>query len=150
MRPPWSVPEDAFVERCTRCDRCIDACAQGVLARGSGGFPEARFTGGACTFCGDCARACPENAFERAEPSARAAWRLRAQVLDACLAARGVVCRACGDVCEPRAIRFRLLPGGRALPLIERAGCTGCGGCIGVCPVGAIRLEPIDEEERDP
>jgi len=146
LRPPWALPEEKFTERCTRCDRCIDACVPGVLGRGPGGFPEARFSGGFCTFCGDCARVCTEGAIDASDLSSPAAWSLRAQILDHCLACHGVVCRACGDACEPGAIRFRPMPGGHAIPLVNHAACTGCGGCASVCPVWAVRLRPIQQE----
>ncbi|CAA7625537.1 4Fe-4S dicluster domain-containing protein [Magnetospirillum sp. UT-4] len=63
-----------------------------------------------------------------------------------CLAAAGTTCMACADPCEPRALRLRPLPGGRALPLIDAVLCTGCGDCLAVCPVGALSLEPASQE----
>ncbi|MGE5478049.1 MAG: 4Fe-4S dicluster domain-containing protein [Bacteroidales bacterium] len=69
---------------------------------------------------------------------------LVAAVDGACLAARGITCGTCADPCEPRALRLRLRPllGGRALPVIDAAACTGCGDCLSVCPVGALALVP--------
>jgi len=32
--------------------------------------------------------------------------------------------------------------GGRALPVIDAAACTGCGDCLSICPVGALSLVP--------
>ncbi len=62
--------------------------------------------------------------------------------LASCLVRRGVVCRACGDACDARAIRFRLLPRGLADISLDHNLCTGCGDCVPRCPVGAISLNP--------
>ena len=61
-----------------------------------------------------------------------------------CLAVHGVTCGSCVDPCEPGALRIRPLPGGRGLPTIDAAACTGCGDCLTVCPVGALSLAPAD------
>ena len=36
FRPPWSVAEAAFLDRCSRCDDCLAACPTGLLKRGQG------------------------------------------------------------------------------------------------------------------
>ena len=59
-----------------------------------------------------------------------------------CLAHQGVVCRACGDACDDRAIRFAPVPGRTATPAIDAAACTRCGACVAACPVRALALEP--------
>lgn len=91
----------------------------------------------------------------RPEPSNIAARRARgagtmrrvAQVAANCLAVNGVACAVCADPCEPRALRVRPLPGGRALPIVDTNACTGCGDCTRVCPVGALGLAVADPEE---
>ena len=137
-RPPWSRPEEAFIARCTRCDGCATSCPQGVLKRGDGGFPQIDFSRRGCTLCGDCGRACPTGAID---PTAvRVAFTWRIQVADTCLARRGVECRVCGDACDARALRFVPSPGGIAQLRIDADACTGCGECLGVCPVVALSL----------
>lgn len=76
------------------------------------------------------------------ERGAVAVPALVATVGGACLAARGITCGTCSDPCEPRALRLRPLLGGRALPVIDAAACSGCGDCLAVCPVGALSLVP--------
>ena len=59
---------------------------------------------------------------------------------ESCLARSGITCASCVDACEPRALRLAPRPGGRFLPVIDLAACTGCGHCLGPCPVGALKL----------
>lgn len=136
IRPPWALAEAAFVAACTRCDDCRTACPQGIVVVGDGGYPTIDFRRGECTFCGDCASACRSGALRH--DAALAAWSVKATIGEACLAARGVECRACGDYCDTRAIRFTPRLGGPALPAIDDSRCTGCGACVAPCPSAAI------------
>lgn len=147
VRPPWALPEPAFTDRCTRCDDCVAACPASLITRGSGGYPEVDFARGGCDFCGKCRVACRAGAFETGSAGSLAAWSHRAVVGTRCLSAQGVVCRACGDHCQARAIRFRLAPGGRSFAQVDVPRCTGCGACVAVCPAGAVTLQvPAPEE----
>ncbi len=67
---------------------------------------------------------------------------LIAELGGTCISVRGVACRLCGDPCDPSAIRFRPLSGGRVLPEISAETCTGCGVCVPACPVGALTMAP--------
>lgn len=128
---------------------------------------EARFVD-ACTSCGKCVAACPEQVLVCGEgglpvfdprlgecsfcgdcatacgdaafiATAETPWNLRARVGDACLAANGIVCSSCRDACGETAIRF---PPTRAVPLpqVTAERCTGCGACVPTCPTNAISL----------
>jgi ferredoxin-type protein NapF len=136
FRPPWSLPEAQFTDRCSRCDECVKACPTGLLVRGGGGYPLARFAAAACSFCGDCATICPTGALARAGD--RAPWSFGIRIGGSCLPEQGVECRVCGEACDVGAIRFRPRTGGVTLPEVDNAACTGCGACISPCPVMAI------------
>lgn len=139
IRPPWSKGESHFTEHCSRCGECLKACPETILQPGAGGFPAVDFNIGMCTFCGDCASACPEPALTLNGDPGRAPWKLRATPLEeACLARKGVVCRACGEQCELGAIRFRPRPGGMADVMVDESACNGCGACVRPCPTGAV------------
>lgn len=135
VRPPWS--KESLLQACTRCDACIHACETGILIRGDGGYPEVDFSRGGCTFCGACREACEHDVFAIGDGKA---WSLVATLNDSCLSTQGIVCRACDDACDYRALSFRLQTGGRALPMIDHAVCRGCGACVAVCPDSAIRM----------
>lgn len=136
IRPPGALPGPDFLATCTRCDACVDACPEGIVVRGDGGFPVLDFGRGECTFCGDCATACKPAALL---PALAADWPWRAAIDTGCLARAGVVCQACRDACPASAIRFPMRIG-VAEPVLELAACTGCGACVGACPTSAIRM----------
>lgn len=146
IRPPWALAEQAFASACTGCNACIRACVPRVLVRGAGGLPEFDARLGECSFCADCVRACGEPAFGSLD---EAPWALRAQVDDACLTLRGVVCSSCRDACGESAIAFPLT---RAVPrpLIDAERCSGCGACVPACLTMAVSLGvPVGEQSRE-
>jgi ferredoxin-type protein NapF len=137
QRPPWALPEPAFLTTCTRCDACVKACPQNILLTVRG-YPEIDFLRGECTFCGKCRAACAPRALS--QDADAPPWRLRATVTANCMAYRDVVCRSCGDACGEAAIRFSPRLGGAALPEILAERCTGCGACVSTCPAGAVTM----------
>ncbi|MBX9402617.1 ferredoxin-type protein NapF [Lysobacter sp. BMK333-48F3] len=144
LRPPWALAESAFLEACTRCDACVDACPERVLARDAAGRPRFDPQLGECSFCGACAEACVPGALRRS--AASAPWTLRALVSERCLGDQGVVCRSCEEACPELAVlRPRGRHGGVA---VDADRCSGCGACIGVCPAGALRLQAATETAR--
>ena len=139
LRPPWALPENAFIDHCTRCNDCLKACPTQIIVSGDGGYPTVDFSLGECTFCGDCVNSCQAKALVRLEPE-QAAWTHKATIGEDCLPRQGVECRVCGDFCDARAIRFPPRQGGSPLPEIDAARCTGCGACVAPCPVTAIAV----------
>ncbi|WP_093032131.1 ferredoxin-type protein NapF [Ruegeria marina] len=136
MRPPGAQPD--FDRLCDDCGACSQACPQRIVRRSEHGGPVVDFRHGACTFCGDCARACPTGALVAEDIGV---WPWRASILSSCLSYNGVSCRSCEDACEPRAIRFRLQTGGRAVPVLDQQACTGCGECAFTCPAQSVAFE---------
>ncbi|MGL4604368.1 MAG: ferredoxin-type protein NapF [Iodobacter sp.] len=134
-RPPWAVVD--FFARCTRCGDCATVCPTQIIKKGDGGFPVVDFTHNECTFCGDCVKSCVSGALVVSEAPP---WSIYAQITDSCLAARGVECRVCGEVCDEQAIRFQLAIGKVASPVVNSEQCSGCGACVAPCPSQSIRL----------
>ncbi len=146
IRPPWAMPEALFTARCERSGDCIKICPEGILIKGSGGFPVVDFTRGHCTFCRACVEACRHSAFALTQDNDEPAWRLDVAITEQCLALQGIVCRSCGDACESAAIRFQLKTGGRSVPQVVEQLCTGCGECLAVCPKRSISILPSQRD----
>ena len=136
LRPPGAIAESLFTDKCTGCGDCVKACPQGIVFRGSAGYPEVDLNKAECTFCEQCIDSCQEDALQHAvQPPWR--WHLRLQ--DNCLARQQVVCQTCGDVCVAEAIRFRPQLRSVATPQIDKDACTGCGACVAACPENALK-----------
>jgi len=156
--PPWSLAQAEFIETCTRCDLCRDACPETIICIGEGGFPEVDFTQGECTFCGKCLLSCQSNAFLQQEKyRATEAWPKRhAHILAKCLSMNAIMCRSCADYCEADAIKFQIKLRGISKPLIATDKCTACGACIHACPNQSIEIvnqlsdadQPISTKEN--
>ncbi|MBK1698901.1 ferredoxin-type protein NapF [Rhodovibrio salinarum] len=137
-RPPWASA--TFEDACTRCGACLEACPEGILVKGDGGFPEVDVTQGSgeCTFCQACVDACPEPAFEA--PDTHSPWDWVARIGSGCLATNGIVCQTCGDVCDYDAIPFAPEESGPPVPWLNPDSCTGCGACVAACPAQVIKI----------
>lgn len=135
------MPETDFLDRCTRCDDCVERCETGIIEAGDGGYPEVNFARGECTFCRACVDRCADGALDRRVE--QRPWTLRASLnTQSCLATRGVVCAICAEICTARAIRMAthtVVPA----PQLDSSVCTGCGACIAPCPVSALSLHAL-------
>lgn len=136
LHPLGALAAGDFHDACTRCSACEKACPEKIITPGDGGYPTLDFTKGGCTFCHSCIDACGTGAL-----TSDANWPYHAEVADSCLSLKAVQCRICQDQCDQQAIRFRLVTGGRAQPLIDEADCTGCGACVAPCPIQAISIK---------
>ncbi|MCL6268913.1 ferredoxin-type protein NapF [Sansalvadorimonas sp. 2012CJ34-2] len=145
IRPPWSLPENKFLDTCVRCNDCIDACETNLLKKGDGGYPIADFSQAECTFCEACVKSCSPKALLKTD-SQQKPWNITATINDRCLAKNKVHCRTCGEQCEVEAITFRLAPGGVALPNLDTDLCNGCGACVSSCPVSAVAMKLSTEQ----
>lgn len=166
FRPPWAVPEEYFVDFCTRCDKCIEACFDELIVKGRGGYPQMDFKRGGCDFCEDCLNVCETHALKKfsttknnnyreaksestlAESDSESylpPWHIKANIdLTKCLSMNGTICRSCGESCDDEAIKFNLKLGGVAEPVLNQAQCSGCGACFSVCPVQVIELKKLN------
>ena len=141
MRPPGAQLA-RFSQLCTGCGDCLRACSEAIIIRQKGpsgsAVPLVDFSRGPCTFCGACAEACETGALRT---DAVPEWPWKATIKKGCLSLE--------DACEPHAITFRLLIGGRAQPDVDQNQCIGCGECASVCPTGVIAFELPEASEKE-
>lgn len=140
VRPPWSVDYDLFEKKCSGCAQCIPACPNHILTLDTRHLAKVDFQQGECIFCEECARVCDDGAIVITDINLP--WHLDVSIEGKCLAMQSVECRVCEDQCEERAIRFHLTQGGVSTPQLNLDLCTGCGACVGPCPVAAITVRP--------
>jgi len=134
-RPPGALTEAAFLDACTRCDACMDACPHGSIGR----IPSGRLEGTpamlpnevACHLCPDtpCITACEPGALVATEPHRILLGFAEIQEAS-CFTFQGPECGACKPACPTGAVVMVGLH-----PTIDDAACTGCGLCREACPV---------------
>ena len=165
IRPPGSVEEKEFLERCIKCDQCIRVCPTNVLqpslfTAGLEGLwtPILDNKIGYCELnCTMCSQVCPTGAIQRITIeektglgafAAQGPIRLGTAFYDhgRCLPwAMETPCVVCEEVCpvSPKAIFSREVTitkrDGKEItlrrPYVDPALCIGCGICEHECPV---------------
>lgn len=140
IRPPWALPEQAFIALCSGCGGCRDECPRGLLQKGADGFPVIDFSQGGCDFCGECVDACARGALTRRYHGAGwGPWRIKAVIGADCLNSLGIACRQCVELCRLHAIQMSSDLGVHS-PVVDLQRCNGCGACLSECPAAAIGL----------
>lgn len=165
IRPPGSVKEEGFLERCIKCDQCIRVCPTNVLQptvmeAGLEGFwtPILNMKMGYCELnCTLCGTVCPTGAIQkisieektgRGDFAEQGPIKLGTAFYDhgRCLPwAMETPCVVCEEVCptSPKAIysrevTIRKRDGSMTTlrrPYVDPSLCIGCGICEHECPV---------------
>ncbi|MBN2135095.1 MAG: 4Fe-4S binding protein [Acidobacteria bacterium] len=173
IRPPGSLIEKEFLQRCVRCGECMKVCLTNVIQPvfTEAGL-EAMFTpkldmkAGYCEYnCTLCGQVCPTGAIRELREEERSEIKIGTAFIDKnrCIPYQmGNDCIVCEEHCPTpeKAIWFEYKEmlndyGERKvikLPRVNMKNCIGCGICENKCPVvdiPAIRVTSVGET-RDP
>ncbi|MGM0558993.1 MAG: 4Fe-4S dicluster domain-containing protein, partial [Myxococcota bacterium] len=104
LRPPGAVAEHQFLELCTRCDACLDACPHGSITLAPHRFKDAAGTpmidafDAPCHMCEDmpCISACDTGALDPNLPRKIGIAHLQTYN---CLAHNSTICTVCEERC---------------------------------------------------
>jgi len=163
IRPPASLPETEFLDRCVRCGNCMKVCVTNglqplMLEEGPEGLwtprlvPEIGYCEHQCTLCGEV---CPTGAIRRLGVEEKKRTRLGLAVVDrsVCISwAHGKECLVCEEHCPvaEKAIKVERHLGAAGVvvgaPVVDPNLCVGCGICQNKCPARpdrAIRVAPL-------
>ena len=151
IRPPYALDEGEFLQVCTRCDKCVDACPHDVIftlpprtGTRAQGTPALDLLNKGCRLCADwpCVAACEPGAlkFPATEEAEEHPLPRLAHVhinSSTCLPYSGPECGACAASCP---VPGTLVWHGTR-PEIEPGQCTGCGLCREACIVEPKAVE---------
>jgi ferredoxin-type protein NapG len=144
LRPPGAVEEPTFLDRCTKCNDCVQACPpHAIVVHPSDGTPVLYAEQSPCLLCEDfpCILACGTEALLPVRGIDQVRMGVAAISHRLCTAGQG--CHACVSRCptDALAMDFESL----TLRVVTEA-CVGCGMCEMVCKTVndhvAIRVVP--------
>lgn len=130
--PPGALPVAEFIDHCTQCHACTDACPMGILTQHESGLPQLAIEFASCDGCARCITACPTGTLR---PQMRFDTGLRPVFSHNCInAVRS--CNQCMTACPLNACS----PGENGIPSVDAAVCNGCGECVIQCSHNAVLL----------
>jgi len=135
LRPPYFKDEEVFFTSCIECADapCSTACEENIIKIQEDKTPKLDFSNSGCTYCDECANACPYNVLSL-EYKKNIDAIIEIDVTK-CLSWNQTMCFSCKDPCLDEAIDFLAM----FRPEIND-NCTSCGFCIKYCPTQAIKI----------
>lgn len=173
IRPPGSLAEEKFLQKCVKCGECMKVCPTNALqpARAEAG-PEGIWTPvlvpkiGYCEYyCSLCSQVCPTGAIRELSVPEKTKVKIGSSWINKnrCIPWKfGDPCIVCEEHCpvSPKAIKMVMVdvlqPDGSTktpkAPVIDTDLCIGCGICENKCPVvdePAIYVTSIGETRSE-
>ncbi len=141
IRPPGALPENEFLDKCTRCNECVKVCPEEAIMKFVGEdsvnhlTPILTLRKSACILCEDfpCIKVCEPKALE--ELISPRDVRMGTAVINTKLChawADGADCDYCIKDCPFPGDAIYLDDQRR--PVVLNDVCTGCGLCEQICP----------------
>jgi MauM/NapG family ferredoxin protein len=155
LRPPGALmPDEDFLNACTRCGDCIPVCPVEAIVTieetDGTALPAINPSAKPCRLCEDlpCIAACPDAALI-APPEGPEKVRIGIAKVDPrrCITFKGQLCTRCYDAC-PYPDKALMMIGSR--PLVGSGACTGCGLCEFACPEHPKAIEVVPERHLVP
>ena len=150
IRPPGSLPEEEFIQRCIRCGNCMKVCPTNVLQPSTVGagigrawVPVMDTRRGYCEYqCNLCGQVCPTDAIQKLTLRHKQKVKIGIAQFDKkiCIPyAKGENCLVCEEHCPvpDKAIRVRegIVKGKMVkIPYVVTDLCIGCAICELKCP----------------
>jgi ferredoxin-type protein NapG len=131
LRPPGAVEEVDFLERCTKCGDCLEACPYEAIVHNSQDDTPVIFQETSpCRLCEDfpCIDACETEALLPVNSPRDIQMGLAVVMHQDCTADQG--CNACVSKCPTQAISMNF---SNFRVMIDEQGCVGCGICQHIC-----------------
>ncbi len=134
LRPPYFENADAFLMDCKDCEGfCARVCETNIIKIMADDTPQLDFSSNGCTYCDECAKACPKEVLNLSNKHHIHA-NISIDILK-CFSWNQTMCFSCKDPCLDDAIDFLAM----FRPEINDH-CTACGFCVKVCPADAISI----------
>ncbi len=140
IRPPGALPEEEFLQKCTRCNECVRICPEQSVMKfvGEGSVhhltPILSLRTSACVLCEDfpCVRVCEPQALVMPPSTSQVKMGVAVINTKLCHAWQGMDCDYCVKECPFPGVAIRMDESRRPHILAEH--CVGCGLCEHICP----------------